>query len=311
MYKFFRRYINTNIVILTEKLAFYNDRLIITTNKLNITNTVIHNNKYEFELMYDIPLKNINISSTKINHVNKILLLKHSQDFATKMRNIDKSYGEHTVLFIKSIVDNYFELQKEIKQLERQIQLLNDKLEFFNRYKELSDNVFRFIIAKCNEYYEQLLLNGGTVHLGYNIGYMRVDIKNVANRINWDESKKQRERLIAEGKEPFSKENYEKALKAGEPYNGVFWYVMYENETQPYINWYSNTLKLPNRDGYSFEPRRFNLTDSKNSELVKKHTPEEIMKLDIGIVNKLHMLTVSNKMQFLKYIGNDIQTCPS
>lgn len=307
IYKFYRRYFRDNILVLNEKLLYYNNRIVTTTNKLDITLDVLTRNKLEFQVIYDIALKNIDVEFSRINHINKVAIHNHISDFSNSVRAIDKSHGEHTVLLIKSLVDNYYEIQKEIRSINRQIQLINDKLDFFNRYNNLSEEAFKYIIAECNKYYEHLILNGETVHLGNNLGFIKIMLKSVNNKINWDESKKYRKQLLLNGKKPFNKEESLKAKANGQPYNAVEWYVMYENETQPYINWYSYSAKLPNKDVYTFSPTRFNLTSVKNSELKNiAKTTEEIIKLDIGIVNKLNMLMKTNEMQFLKYSGNDI-----
>jgi hypothetical protein len=310
IYKEFLKYVAENIKILNNKLYYYNGRLDISNNKLNIFIDSIKRHTNEIYLIYNIKNAEIDGNFNSIVYTNGNVINNDSpklKDIIKQLIKIDAGYNKHTIIFIKDIIDNYFEIKKEIRDINRQIQLITDKLDFFNKYKDLSKKAIYYIISKCNGYYEKALLDGETIALGHHIGNLKVVPKNVSGKKNWKASFEYKEQLIKEGKIPFNKKDSLLAKHNNVPYHGVYWFVYYDNEVQHYINWYAHSFKLPNKDNYSFYPARYNHSDKTISEIRKEvKKVEDVDKYKIGIVNKLSIALDVNELQFLKYVRNDI-----
>lgn len=308
LYDKFVRYVKTNLTNLTNIKAYYTNRLDIATNKLNIFRDSLSRHRFEFEAIYDIKFESLD-TTYMLPAYNSILTTNESKliDVVESLKKISKDYDKHTVMFVKAIVEEYLEIKNEIKTINRQLQLTDSKLSFFTKYSDTSKNIFYYIIARINKYYENLLLEGKTVRLGYDIGFIKITPKNVNGKINWAASFDYRKKLIEDGRIPYKEEDCLAAKSSNTPYNGVKWFVYYDNEVQHYINWYHYSKKLPNGNAYTFIPARYNLDTLKNSEMKKTiKDVKELDKLKIGIVNKLDIALHINELQFLKYADNDI-----
>lgn len=308
IYDAFIKYVNVNIVILNNKISYYNDRINISNNKLTIFKDSLLRHKTEVKIIYGIEVDNVDNSTNSVIYINNVVLVNSNSinTVISKLKSVDIAYDVHTVNFVKSIMSNYSDIKKELININRQIQLLNDKLMFFNKYKDISKNMVYYIISKINKYYESALLEGEHIHLGNHIGFIKVTPKKVKGKTNWNASFEYRDMLIADGKIPYKKEDAIKAKKAGIKYEGVRWFVYYENEIQHYINWYCYG-KLPNKQFYTFKPARYNKTNKKISDIKKEISSiKELDNLKLGIVNKLNIALDINELQFVKYVRDDL-----
>lgn len=313
MYKCFCEYVKEILIIINTKTNYYNEKLSVAERKLNIHNDIIAKNRTEVFAIYSVNINNLDNEHSKVIICNNINIPKNSDGIELRLKKLDQSYGKHTIFFIKSIIESYFTLKAEIKDIEKNLQVLNSKYLFFDKYKDISKEVFYFLITKCNKFYSDVILSGGTVNFGHYIGFVKVVPKRLKlekdrpnNRINWDASKKERAKLIKEGKVPYRKADHDEAIKNGEQYNGVPWYVYYTDDIKHYINWYAYSNKLPNRTAYSFFPSAHNNTGTRISE-IEKMSKTDIDNFDLGIIHKLNIGLKVNELQFLKYSNNDIQ----
>jgi hypothetical protein len=308
IYESFIRYARNSIVHLTNVKLYYDNRLEIANNKLDIFKLSLEQHKRVFKLVYNIELKELDNEKITLSYYRDALDTEIKvNEASSRIRGLYPEYDTHTVIFVKTLIESYIEIRNEIKTIKRQLQLNDSKLSFFTKYSGISKNIFYYIISKCNSYYEQRILDGKSVDLGYNIGFIRIAPKNVKGKINWAASFDFRNKLIANGKIPFKEEDSLKAKASGIVYNGVRWFVYYDNEVQHYINWYHYSTKLPNRNAFTFMPSRFNKEDLKYSEMKETITDvKELSNLRIGIVNKLDISLAINDRQFLKYADNGI-----
>ena len=309
IYDSFIKYVNDSIESLTSDKLFYSNRLVISNNQLAITKDILTRNVDKLVAIYDISCESFNSDTiSKIDIINKRASNRSNRKaIIYRLTNIDTSYGEHTILFIDGIVDNYFNVINEIKELKRKIQLITDKLDFFVRYSSLSRNVVYYILSQNNKFYEKAILNGETVHLGNHMGMIKVVPKKANGKVNWDESFAYRDKLVEEGKIPYNEADYLQAKAEGKPYDGIKWFIRYENDVQHYINWYAYSRQLPNKAAYTFKPARYNKSGIKLSELKNNVTSiNEVNNLNIGIINKLNLSLDINELQFIKYANHDI-----
>ena len=67
------------------------------------------------------------------------------------------------------------------------------------------------------------------------MGMVKVVPKKVNGKTNWNASFEYRDKLVAEGKLPYNKDDHERAKASKEKYNGIPWFILYENEVQHFI----------------------------------------------------------------------------
>lgn len=309
IYDHFVNNVNTSIDVLESKIYYYNSKLSKSNDSLELYHATLAGSTEEFNIIYDIDVDSISTNTVKVNYINKTVIdgNRGIKTIANLLHKLNPSNGVHTVLFIKGVTDKYINVLNEIANIKRQLRLLDDKLTFFNKYKGLSRNVVFYILSKCNKYYEDLILDGETVYLGHHLGFIKVVPKKAKGKVDWNESLKYKAKLIEEGKTPYNKDDHLKAKAANLPYDGVKWFIPYDNEIQHYINWYPYSNKLPNKRDYSFTPARYNKSDKTISAI--KDEVKDIKELDtyhIGIVNKLNIALTINDNQFIKYAGYDI-----
>lgn len=164
----------------------------------------------------------------------------------------------------------YYNLK--VEQYKELCLLLQNKEEVLNKllkYK-IPQGVFSFILKRFNELlYKEMIHNKyvfSTLFLG------KFDVicnKNKHKVINWKKSIKNRDKLLAEGKVPYTKAGEKEALEAGKPYNGEQW-LEYLSDYSFFFNWdlqAGQFLRLPNIRNFTFVPVRG--LASPVSELVK------------------------------------------
>lgn len=309
IYNCFIAHVNDNIVMLSIKKEYYTKAILEYEGKLELYKEILERNSKEFNAIYSIDLEDIDNSYSTIIYHNQVNIPKTLFIASTveKLIKINSSYDKHTIFLIKTLTDNYFELSKNLKEYKRYLRLIDDKLSFYNKYKDLSRNIVFYILTNINRYYEEAILNGETISLGHHIGFIKVVPKNVNGKTDWTSSFKYKDMLLEQGKIPYDGEDAKLAKKQGKKYKGVKWFVYFENETQHYINWYCYSSRLPNKDCYSFKPTRYDNTGYKKKDLPTIFTTVESMrKAKLGFINKLNVLLNANEMQFIKYVKNDI-----
>ena len=109
--------------------------------------------------------------------------------------------------------------------------------------------LFKEIIARCNKKISDRIINGDILKIGFDLGEIR--IKKIPRNygkltVNWGESKKQRTKLINEGKVPKNKDHPD----------GEEWLICF---TDPwYLRWgwvrKGGKCKVKNQKAYAFTP---------------------------------------------------------
>lgn len=202
-------------------------------------------------------------------------------------------------------------LQKRLVEINKQVEL-NKKLAFIkpSEYQDI-------ITTYYNKIQELMILDGVGYHFEGRIGWICINRVKYAPKkgketIDYEASKKAKEKLIAEGKRPYDKEEAEWFEQHNIPYDGVKYQVMRNVEYVyeiPLINCLikskSGRYKLISAD-YINKSLRGKTYDELIAECDNDVT--KIVKLNIDIKKKLTLCLKANPLLYTKYIRNENQT---
>lgn len=212
-----------------------------------------------------------------------------------------------------TIVGDLFDLyryaskQKELAELDKNIELYNKILKL--SLKEYTD-ILRTFYA---EVHRHMILNGeGYVFEGM-LGWTCINrCKKVDGKphIDYAATKRNKEKLIKEGKRLYNKQEAEWCKANGIEYNGVDGRVYMTNEfcyEIPLIG-----CKLPNGSKYKLEIsdyRAASLRGKTNEELIREsnYDAKTICDLPVDVKTKLTLCNSANKMLYLNFIRNENQ----
>lgn len=125
---------------------------------------------------------------------------------------------------------------------------LNELSEAENPNK-LTKKEFIDVCSEFNIRVMDRILEGEVFYMGFNLSSLsivRVETDFNKPKINWLESNKFREKLLSEGKIPYSKENPE----------GIKWFVYYLNDFYYRFYWSKFNVMVKNKTVYRFFPSR-------------------------------------------------------
>ena len=192
------------------------------------------------------------------------------------------------------------EYEKTIEKADKILALtLNDYRDFL---REFYTEVQRQLIVEGNGY----RLEG---KLGW-ICYNRV-LNTGKKMVDFQATKQNKERLIAEGKRVYNKEEAEWCKQNDIEYDGVD-ATVYKQD----VAWYELCLigcHLPNANYVRIKPVDYRSVETRNytTEQLYKHCDgdiDKIMRLDVSMKIKLNMCLESDKLLYTKFIRNENQT---
>ena len=114
---------------------------------------------------------------------------------------------------------------------------------------ELSKNLFRDICSSYNQEVVNALLDGQTIDLGNNLSSLsiaRIKRNPAKPTIDWGESNKYKEELLAEGTELYNQDTNK----------GKKWHIYYTDADYCRFYWNKGKCKVPNKSVYKFVPTR-------------------------------------------------------
>lgn len=215
--------------------------------------------------------------------------------------------GDYELIGSRFNVYNLARLQQEIHQLEEDITFADRMLGLtLRQYTDILRVYF-------NKVHEKLIIDGYGYSIGGKIGWTcfnRCHVKKTKTRIDYNETKKNKARLIAEGKRIYNKEEAEWCRQNGIEYDGVdgrvFQNVEYVYEL-PLID-----CKLPNGGSMKLTTSNYygtKVRGKSSEELIKEcnYDKHEICQLDLDVRAKLDLCLKVDKILYTKFIRNENQ----
>lgn len=228
--------------------------------------------------------KKIDLYETRLNTLNqskeKLYAILFELDLNKTLDTIelDRQTTSNTLHFnssdtqtFKSLILKYIKLNNAIKRLE-------NLLAEFKIYLDTDEKLFKRIYQSLCVKLSKSLLSGYTLNFSYPyISKLFLSVRKCfinpetgekRKRIDWNKSKKEKQRLINEGF---------KVYKKGECEDGVKWFVYFEEEDNAYLRWTKSKNKDISANLYVCKPM------NNFKRLVHEHfekNPLEKLKLD-------------------------------
>lgn len=170
-------------------------------------------------------------------HLGEHELIELPLDNSDKYYNIQiKNYNEHNKLYVTKL--------EEIKILQKQ---------------RIQENVFAFILRRFNALLIEAIVKKGYEFYSLYLGTLKVKVvERIKPEVNWGESVKAKEKLLAQNLIPYIKLDAKKAKEDNIEYKGVQWLVYLPNITT-YFEWLftpAQYIRIPNIRNFSFDPVR-------------------------------------------------------
>lgn len=200
-------------------------------------------------------------------------------------------------------------LQKKIIELEKQYRIYRVLANLkYNEYRDIVNTYY-------NKVQELMILDGKGYAFTGKMGWICINRYKKRGKhtetLDYEATRKAKEKLIAEGKKPYDKEEAEWCKEHGVPYDGVKYAVITKREYEYEIPLIESHIP----GGKSFQ--RITSADYINKSLRGKtyddmiemchHNVDEIIKLDVDIKKKLEMCLRVNSLLYTKYIRHENQ----
>lgn len=170
-----------------------------------------------------------------------------------------------------------------------------------------------FIREFYTEVQRQLIVEGNGYRLDGKLGWICYNrVLNTGKKmVDFQATKQNKEKLLAEGKRIYNKEEAEWCKQNDIEYDGVD-ATIYKQD----VAWYELCLignRLPNANYLRIKPVDYRSVETRNysTEQLYKHCDgdiDKIMKLDVSMKIKLNMCLESDKLLYTKFIRNENQT---
>jgi hypothetical protein len=306
VYSAYKRYANIIIKEALEELDKCNTDLINANDYLKLYRTLVANNESSVNFIFGITTKTLNDTTSKIKFNSKKYIISNNiRSVLDNINKVDDTIEQETVRYIISILSQYYDIQNNIKIIESNIKFLNNIIVRYNKLLKLDKKVFDFVINSINQYYEQLLIYGETVYLGYGLGTVKIINKVLKpssksnERIAWGETMKHKKYLETNGITTYSKEEHIESNNQGIKYDATKYFVYYTNDTHPYIVWIA-PFNLNNRKNFTLFPSCHNYSGMKVSEVCNEEV-ENILDMNLGIRHKVVAICRKDKYHIENY----------
>jgi len=198
-------------------------------------------------------------------------------------------------------------LQKELYTLKHQLHIWEVMLDLkLNQYRDILENYYNEVIKK-------LIIDGYGYVFGEGIGWTCINrckiVQGKRKMLDFKATNKNKEKLLAEGKRLWNKEEANYAAKLGLPYYGVDYRVYKDDE-------YCYEFPLIHNRTNAGEKLRLEITDShrgvagKTEEQILEecnYDKAKICELKLNPRNKLYLCLKADNILYLNFIRNEGQ----
>lgn len=250
----------------------------------------------------------INLYLKELNHymIARDKVYYHLEDYKNIITHYtnyqyskNEDYGLYGIQLLNEVKfkENY-EIPKKVKDemmvlLNTLINCTNMINECRNELKKLSvkaklkTSEFNFI---TNTFFElaatEIIEKGARFSFGKRAGTIKIiPSRKSRTSVDFNATRLKKKEIIAKSLKPYNKEEHEKAILAGEEYNGVKYLVYRDNQRCAFLNWNMSTCSLEHKEGYTFTPAKGSPSSGKKSFNSRMHNfynqlenPEEFYK---------------------------------
>lgn len=157
-----------------------------------------------------------------------------------------EDYRSKSMRFVNAIIEVNRRLDKTISDL--------NKIE---KYR-IDYLTYQKIVGSFNEQIGEAILNGYVFQMGLWLSHHRIKkhVKKATTslKIDWFESKKKKEELIAQGKTPYKVLEYDNKKRPIRNNGGEKWFVYFNNPIDYTFYWAKRFCKITNHGIYQFKP---------------------------------------------------------
>lgn len=235
---------------------------------------------------------------------NKYIDGKFHSDAKGLFLNKKQNYTATTPLY------KLYKLSREQKELYD----LKNNIDLWEKMLDLTLNDYKVILETFyNEVHKKLIIEG----LGYvyeqPLGWVCINrckiVPGARKVLNFQATKRNKERLLAEGKRLWNEQEAEYALKVGIPYDGVD-YRVYLNEEAAYEVPIIN-CRVTKGEKVKLEPaaRRAAIQGRTDEQVIADcdNDMNKVCELPIDIKRKLYLCLKINDILYLNFIRNEAQ----
>lgn len=206
-------------------------------------------------------------------------------------------------LTVNRMLNQYFKLVERIQECELRIIQID-------KFKKLKSREYGRMLARYYDEVTRQVLRGMIYKFGHRIGCLLVErIKSKPLRkpkVDYYRTRIAKQKLLEEGKHPYSRQEHLDAIVKGIPYDGVK-YVVHKEYGPFFCRMIMIDGKIKNRTLFRFEITNSHTPETKEEILSRCKTVEDIINLPYDPNLKLRLITTFDPSYTLKYIRNDEQ----
>lgn len=292
VYLAYRKYARVIIKEAEEELEKCKIELLDANNHLQLCRTLILNNESSINFIFSITSENLDTNSSKIKfNSKKYTILNNIRTVTDTANKSINNIEQENIRYYINILSQYYDIYNNITLIDNNIKFLNNIIVRYNNILKLNKKAFDYIIYAINKYYEQILIYGDTLYLGFGLGTIKIINKVLKpssksnERIAWGETMKHKKYLEDKGIKTYDKEEHEQHIKEDKKYDAKKYFVYYTNDTHPYVIWIA-PLNLNNRKNFTLYPSCHNYTGMKISEVCNEEV-EDILDMNLGLRHKV------------------------
>lgn len=188
------------------------------------------------------------------------------------------------------------------------IALYKSRIDKANSRSEVTYKRYRQIVELYYNRVQRCLLNGFGYRFQYGLGILSINrwrSRNEHSRVNFNETRKAKLKLIAEGKKPWNNEEAKLYEAKGIPYDGIK-YTVYDDNKIYY------QLELQNSNVFS--DRSLKYYKEKNTTIYRGmsyqdiantcKSDEDVYNLKVDLMTKVQISLIKHPENFLKFVRN-------
>lgn len=307
VYTTYKRYAYNMVKEINTKIAETNKNLVSANKVLYLYRSLLKANKTNVNYLYNIKIEDLDLITSKVKfEARKYVLLNNTRAIVESInKSARKKLDNETAIYINDLMQQFYDIKYNVSIIEDNISFLNNIKLRYEKVVKISREAFYYIISEINKYYEQLLIFGETIYLGYGLGTVKVlnirlrPSEKVNERIDFGETMKYRKMLKDKGIPVYSKKEHLKAIEEGIEYNNKKYFVYYTNDSHPYVVWVS-PYGLVNRKNFTFVPTSHNYTGISLLDL-RKQEVEDILDMNLGLRCKIVAICHKDRYHNMNY----------